>query len=127
MKLVLSPTSYAITRLLSTSEIPAWVPRHGFVSVTRTAHELSIVSSGDVVPPDSISERHWRAFQVGTTLDFSLTGVLLSIAEPLARANVTIFVVSTYDTDYVLVKEDNIRRAIDTLAAAGFSITEEDV
>jgi uncharacterized protein len=91
-----------------------------------TPEERTLVCPEDIVaqrlPPETVAETGWRAFRVAGSLDFSLVGILASIAEPLARASVSIYALSTYDTDYVLVKEFDLERALDALGAAGFPI-----
>jgi hypothetical protein len=93
-----------------------------FCSVTRTADELSVVCPEGCVPPGVAREGGWRALEVEGPLDFALTGVLLSVAAPLARAAVPIFALSTYDTDYVLVREDRLEDAVRSLAGAGHRV-----
>lgn len=117
-------TVVAVCRLDAADAIPAWVDlsdRH-LVSVTRTADELSIIVAQDRVPPGVIAERGWRVLAVRGPLAFSLTGVLAGIAAPLADAGVPIFVVSTYDTDLLLVGGDDLDAAIAALRAAGHRV-----
>jgi hypothetical protein len=83
---------------------------------------LSVVCPEDVVPPDTQREKGWRVFQVVGPLDFSLTGILSSIAGPLADAGVSIFALATYNTDYVMVKAHNLDRAVRALEAAGHRV-----
>lgn len=90
--------------------------------MTRTADELSLVLPEAARHPDWQAETGWRAFRVDGTLDFSLTGVLASLADPLAAAAVSLFAISTYDTDYVLVREGDLERAMAALAAAGHTV-----
>ena len=87
--------------------------------MTRTASELSIVCRDASVPASVTANRGWRAIAVDGTLDFALTGVLAALAAPLAAAGVSIFAMSTYDTDYVLVKQDTLDDAVAALRAAG--------
>jgi uncharacterized protein len=105
---------YAICRLPADAEVPA-----RFFSVTRTADELSVVCAEDAAPAGARCEGGWRVLQVAGPLEFSLTGVLAGIAAPLAEAGVSIFAISTFDTDYVLVKEEKLAQAIDALRRAG--------
>lgn len=90
--------------------------------MTWTVDETSVVCNAAAVPPGIQTETGWRAFVVAGPLDFGLTGILLSIAQPLAQAGISIFALSTYDTDYVLVKESNLDKAIAALVAAGHSV-----
>jgi hypothetical protein len=112
----------AICRLAPSAAVPQWATGGGFLSITRTEEELSLVCAESAVPHDAKCERGWRAFKVEGPLDFALTGVLASIAAPLAAARVSIFAVSTFDTDYVLVKEDALDEAVRALTAAGHTV-----
>lgn len=95
-----------------------------FFSVTRTADELSIVCPEGDAPEGARVESGWRAIKVEGTRDFSLTGILASISAPLAEAGVSIFALSTFDTDYFLVKEAKLGRARDVLSEAGHEFVE---
>jgi len=116
------PDALAIVRLPADSAHPAWATGAALLSITRTRDELSIVCDEACVPADVVVERGWRALAVGGPLDFGLTGVLASIAAPLASAGVSIFAVSTYDTDYVLVKSEALVGAREVLTRAGHSV-----
>ncbi len=119
LTLSLLPARYAICRLEPEEAIPPWAGNVGFVSVTRTSEELSIACAEANVPEGVPSDRGWRCLKVEGPLDLSLTGVLASLAGPLAEARVNIFAISTYDTDYLLIKDDKVSRAIEVLRAAG--------
>jgi hypothetical protein len=95
------------------------VNRGGFVSVTRTPTELSAVCAAHSVPAGTVCEAPWRMFAVRGPLDLTLVGVLASLTAPLADAAVSIFAVSTYDTDYLLVHAGDLDRAIDALTRVG--------
>ncbi len=114
-RLLLLPDRLAVCQLDASSTTPDWATCGSFYSITRTPDELSIVCAEAQVPGDVKPEGGWRAFKVEGTLDFALTGVLESIARPLADAKVSIFAVSTFNTDYVLVKEESVERAIQAL------------
>lgn len=94
-----------------------------FSSVTRTPSELSVVCAEGLAPAGTKCEGGWRIFQVAGPLDFALTGVLAAIAGPLADAGVSIFSISTFDTDYVMLKEENLAKAVDALRAAGHGVS----
>lgn len=94
-------------------------------SVTRTPDELSVVIAESAVPPEVRAEREWRALKVAGLLDFGLVGVLASLTAPLASAGVSVFVLSTFDTDYLLVRDPDLPRAVAVLRDAGFTIEEE--
>lgn len=126
MTLQLLETPLSICRLGPNMAIPDWAAGNGeFLSITRTADELSIICSDTAAPREAKCERGWRALKIAGPLDFSLTGVLTSVAAPLAEAGVSIFAVSTYDTDYVLVKEQNLDKAIRTLSKAGHTVKSD--
>ena len=123
LTLEILPGSYAVCRLAPDAEVPAWASGPArFCSITRTPLELSIVCADPAVPPGTRTERGLRLLQVQGNLDFSLTGILASIAVPLAQAEVSIFALSTYDTDYLLVAEANLAKARAALAAAGHTV-----
>jgi hypothetical protein len=99
--------------------LPDWARVGPFISVTRTTEELSIVCPEDAVPSNVHCERGWRCLRLVGTLDLTLVGVLASLLQPLADASVGVFVVSTFDTDYVLVKAPEMPRAMAALRRAG--------
>jgi hypothetical protein len=119
VQLDLLKTVFAIARLDSTESIPEWAVQSDFLSITRTADALSIVCEASLVPLEQKCQRGWRCLKVEGPLDFSLVGVLASIARTLAAAKVSIFVISTFDTDYILVTEANLDRAIEALKREG--------
>jgi hypothetical protein len=101
----------------------AEVPRGGrFWSATRTQDELSLVIPDDQVPQGWQAERGWRCLQVRGKLDFEVTGVLSALSAPLAVAGISIFVVSTFDTDYILVRERDLNRACEVLREHGHEV-----
>jgi hypothetical protein len=83
---------------------------------------LSVVCRQDDVPTDASAERGWCAFEVAGPLDFSLTGVVASLVSPLSEAEIPLFVVSTFETDYLLVREEHLHAAVEALTEAGHSI-----
>jgi hypothetical protein len=118
VNLTVLPGTLAVCRLPPSERIPSWALElhEGFVSITRTPDELSIVCPQEAVPPDTTVEEGFRALMVPGPIPFEVTGVLAKIATPLAAAGIPIFAIATYDTDYVLVRETDVDRA---LAAAG--------
>ncbi|KPL88418.1 ACT domain-containing protein [Ardenticatena maritima] len=124
LTLSLLPHVLGVCRLDAESAIPAWATQDAFFSITRTADELSIVCPAALIPAGVTAETGWRCLKVHGPLDFSLVGVLRSIAEPLAQAGISIFAISTYDTDYVLVQADALPRAIEALRRAGHRVNE---
>ena len=118
---ILSDT-LAICRLGPAEDVPEWAMIGEFVSITHTGDELSIVCAEEHVPSDVKADRGWRALKVEGPLDLALTGVLASLANPLAEGQINIFVVSTFDTDYLLVKGYNLTRACAVLRQAGLQV-----
>ena len=107
-----------ICRLESGSPLPDWVGgSKNFYAITGTADETSIVCREDLIPADLLSEKNFRALKVNGPLDFSLTGILASLLNPLAAAGISVFAISTYNTDYILIKEKNLEQAIGLLSA----------
>src|SRR5512140_662537 len=101
LNLELLPGRLAICRLDARAKVPTWALEGNFTTVTRTAEELSIVCPEANVPRGTKCEIGRRAFRIAGTVDFALIGIIASLANPLAQAEVSIFVVSTYDTDYL--------------------------
>ena len=124
LRLSLLPEPLAICRLPPSALIPAWAMIGSFFTLTRTDEELSIVCPAARVPEEVTCESGWRALKVAGPLDFALTGVLASLAGPLAQAGISLFAVSTYDTDYLLLKEERLAQAISALRAAGHQLEE---
>ena len=119
MQLRTLPDSYAVVRLEPGSELPEWVDKGPFRSVTRTDHEVSVVCRDPDVPEGESVDRGWTVLETMGPLDFSLTGVISSLVEPLAAIEIPIFVISTFETDYVLVRSSDLARAADALEGAG--------
>jgi len=119
VKLRTLPDSYAVVRLQPGSELPEWVDQGPFRSVTRTDHEVSVVCRDHDVPEGESVDRGWTVLETVGPLDFSLTGVISSLVEPLAQAEVPIFLISTFESDYVLVRSSDLARAADALEGAG--------
>ena len=126
MRLQLLPGNLAVCRLGPRDPIPAWAAGD-FFSITRTAEEFSIVCDSRAVPDGVRAETGWRALKVEGPLDFALTGILVSIASPLAATGISIFALSTFDTDYMLVKNDKLDSAIDVLRVAGHEVGGVDM
>ncbi len=112
----------SVCRLSPTSEVPDWAITGGFFSVTRTTDELSVVCPEGSVPEGVRCERGWRVLKLEGPFEFSEVGVLASVAVPLAEAGVGIFAVSTFDTDYVLVKEEGLESAVAALCGRGHEV-----
>ena len=122
----LLPGAMSIVRLPPSAPLPSWLGSGPFTSVTRTDRELSIVCAEAMVPAGEQAVSGWRLLALSGPLDFALTGILSSIATPLAAAKVALFAISTYDTDHVLVREADVERAVDALRDAGHQVTRTE-
>jgi hypothetical protein len=115
--------SYAVCRLEAGSSVPAWAWGPGkFVSVSRTSEELSVVCASSLVPDSVRAEREWSCLKLEGPFEFTLTGILNSVLEPLRNAGIGIFAVSTFDTDYVLLKTNQLEAGIAALEAKGHRV-----
>lgn len=114
----------AVCRLDPGEKLPTWATQADFFCVTRSPDELSVVCPEGNVPEDVKCEKGWRILQLAGPFEFSLTGVLASVLDPLARAGVSIFAVSTFDTDYVLLKEESLPAAIVALRESGHEVRD---
>jgi hypothetical protein len=122
LTLSLMEGTFAVCRLGPEAGLPAWALSSPFRSITRTPDELSIVCRQADVPQATRHEGGWKALKVEGPFDFSAIGVVSSVAAPLAAAGVSIFVMSTFDTDYLLVKGEKLEAAVASLAAAGHAV-----
>lgn len=113
---------YGVCRLNKTETIPEWAKEGEFLSITKTLDELSIVCDEEVIPNDIKCEKDWRILKIEGVLDFSLIGILASISTILAQKAISIFAISTYDTDYILVKDKDINNAIEALVNEGYEV-----
>ena len=119
LRLSILSESYAIVRLRPDDRVPVWATGGPFFSVTRTADELSVVVGESRVPAGVQSQSGWRAIKVEGPFALSEIGVLASLAAPLAAAKISLFVLSTFDTDYLLVAAQNLPAAIAVIESAG--------
>jgi uncharacterized protein len=126
LDLTVLPDVLALCRLPGGAAAPHWLDGEVFASVTRTPEETSVVCRAAIVPPGIRAEGGWRALRVAGPLDFALTGVLLSLLGPLAAAGVSVFALSTFDTDVVLVREAALDDALAALADAGHRVVRAD-
>jgi len=113
---------FAICSLDKNVSIPSWATVGNFFSITHTSEELSIVCNEQSIPIGIKSDRDWRCLKVEGPLDFSLIGIIANISATLAMEEISIFAVSTYDTDYILIKSPQIDRAIAALTRIGHFI-----
>jgi hypothetical protein len=122
LKLVCLEETFAICRWPAEVPLPDWAAGGPFASITRTDAELSVVCPEAAVPMGVPCEPGWRCLRVAGTLNLALVGVLSALLEPLVRAGIGVFVVSTFDTDYLFVKDANLPRTLDALRDAGHAI-----
>jgi hypothetical protein len=122
LELTLEAWALAVCRLEPTAPIPEWAARSAFHAAVRTPGELSIVCASDDVPAGVRAEKGWRCFGLRGPIPFEETGVLAAIAAPLAAARIPIFALSTFDTDYVLVKAEDADAARRALESAGHRV-----
>jgi hypothetical protein len=120
--LTLLPGRFAVSRMHPETAVPAWAEGGWFCNVVRTREELSVVCEEAAVPAGVTTNRGWRMLKVQGPIPFEEAGVLAAIAGPLASAGLPIFAVSTFDTDYVLVREEAIEAALLALRGAGHSV-----
>lgn len=120
------PGAYAVCRLAPDATLPAWAAgASGFSSVTRTADELSVICTESVVPDSIRTERDWALLQFVGPFDFGVVGVLASVTQPLAAAQISLLALGTFDTDYILVKRTALPSAREVLIAAGHRLEGE--
>jgi hypothetical protein len=126
LKFRVIPGSFAICQLPADAPAPTWANSGSFLSITRSGEELSIVCPEDHVPDGVKADRRWTCLKLQGPFPFSQIGVLMSFAGPLSSAGISIFAISTYDTDYVLIKEESVTRAIDALREADHELIGEE-
>jgi hypothetical protein len=112
------PGTFSICRLPADDPIPEWAATASFASITRTADELSIVCPTGLAPHNANCEAPWTCFKLEGPFPFAQTGVLASFIDPLATKGVPIFAIATFDTDYILVKQEFAEAALRTLQDA---------
>lgn len=116
------PQTFAVCWIDPTSAIPAWATKSSFFTISRTSEELSIICPQEDVPDNTRSDAGWRCFKVEGPLDLTLTGIFASLANALSNAKISIFALSTYDTDYLMVKQENVDRAASALTELGHQV-----
>ena len=122
LRLTLLWPRMAVCRLHRQAPVPDWGMAGDFWSVTRTADELSVVCAERSVPDGVVAEIGWRALKIEGPLDFGMVGVLAGLTTALAEAEISIFAVSTYDTDYLLVKSGDVAEAVRVLRDAMYVV-----
>lgn len=126
LTLSILPHRFSILRFAPDAAVPAWASHGDFFSITRTADELSIVCAKINVPAVLQTGTDWRVLKVHGPFQFDEIGVLENLSTPLAATAIGIFIISTFDTDYLLVQSKDLRKACTTLQAAGHAITDSD-
>ena len=122
LKLELLAEQFSVCKLAASAKYPGWLNSSSFSSVTRTDDELSIVCETSFVPPEICAEPGWSCLKVVGMLDFALVGILASLINPLAEAGISIFALSSFNTDYLLLKNENVDKAVTVLKQHGHSI-----
>jgi len=122
LSLAILSDSFAVCKLRADENIPSWALPDSFCSITRTPDELSILCSQEHVPAGVQAVRGWRSLKVEGKLDFTLVGILSSLTSSLAHVGIVVFVISTYDTDYIFVKDSDLDRAVAALRNAGHDV-----
>lgn len=116
---------FGIYALENSAPIPDWAAKASMCSITRTKKELTIVCPQSIIPAESDCDSNWRCFRIDGSFDLNEIGVISCISAPLAEAGISIYVVSTYDTDYFLIKDNAAEKAIAVLTEDGHKIIRE--
>jgi hypothetical protein len=123
-ELSLLTETFTVCRLAADAALPEWATQGQFFSITRTSDELSVIVETDFVPEKLRTEVSWRALKVHGPFNLSEVGVLAALVAPLAAAGVSVFTISTFDTDYLLVQRTQWREAVAGLRDAGHTVHE---
>ena len=123
-ELSLLPEKFTICRLAPDAAVPEWATRGQYFSITRTSDELSVIAETVLIPERLRTEVSWRVMKVHGPFDFSEVGILASLLEPLAAAGASVFTISTFDTDYLLVQSSQLRDAVAGLRNAAHTVHE---
>ena len=125
-KLALSvlPKTFVICKLPADAPVPAWATQGKFFSITHTSEELSVVAEADVVPENLREDMNWRAMKAHGPFAFSEVGVLAALVAPLTEAGISVFTISTFDTDYLFTGESQLQAAAAALRKAGHTVNE---
>ncbi len=120
--LLLFEDVFAICRLDRDAPVPEWATRGHFFSVARTPDELSVVCPQTSVPKTNDCETGWRCLKIESPFEFDLSGMISSIAAPVAEADIDVFVVATQDSDYFMVRGRDLERTISMLSERGYRV-----
>ena len=126
LKLSLLADTYAICGFPATEPVPRWASATPLHAITRTANALTIVCRQDAIPASCPCDRNWRCLRVDGCFDLDQVGVISALSLPLAEAGISIFVISSYDTDYLLIRERKVEEAVSILTGYGHHVTLAD-
>jgi len=124
LQLSLLKDKYGICTLPNNAPIPDWALTQSLASITRTEKELTIVCRREILPSQYQSDLNWRCFKIDGSFDLNQIGVISSISSTLADAGISIYVISTYDTDYFPIQQQDLEQTISVLSNSGHSITK---
>jgi uncharacterized protein len=126
MELKILIDTYAICKFKPDSDMPEALINYDFFSVTKAQDELSIVcKQSEIIAGEFEINKDWRILKIIGPLDFSLVGIIAEISGLLSKSKISIFTISTYDTDYILVKNKNLEKAVEVLESNGKKIIFE--
>ncbi|QQR88978.1 MAG: ACT domain-containing protein [Myxococcales bacterium] len=126
LELSILPMRLAIAKRKPDATIPAWALGSPFFSITRTDEELSVVCEEEKIPKDQNPDKGWRCLKVHGPMPLDAVGILASLSTVLAAAEISVFAIASYDTDYILVKAEKLEQAIQALDGSGFVIHTHD-
>lgn len=124
LRMELDAHQYSVCRMDRKSPIPDFPPDCSFLNVTLTSDELSIVCETRFAPEEALCAHGWKMFKLLGPMDFSMVGVLSAISGALADQGISLFSISTYDTDYILVREPQSQEAVRVLETAGIKVIQ---
>jgi hypothetical protein len=113
---------YIICRLDAFEGIPEWIKDSPFYSITQTSEELSVVCEKNTAQQKLTCEEDWKCMRIHGPLGFSETGIISTLTSMLAQNDISVFVISTYETDYILLKKMNLAKAAKILTDAGHEV-----
>lgn len=122
VKLIILKPIFGVVHLSPHLEIPEWAFQGELFTITKTSDELSLVCEERLIAPEMKCQKGFRAFKVSGPLDFSLTGILADLSDVLAKNQISIFAISTFDTDYILVRQGDLEKAAAALKSAGHDV-----
>jgi hypothetical protein len=126
LNLIVLADKYSIYKFKNESALPDWIYSSDFYSITKTKDEISVIAiQTDSLSEDIICSKNWRIFKIAGPLDFSLVGIIADISCILKEKKISIFTISTYDTDYILVKQKDLSIGIKALKDKGHNISIE--